>query len=452
MEHITVGLSKQSKQLCNNLSQIVGETGIHPDPCQIDEIRPQAVVSPSSVREIQDILAFATEHQLSIIPVGAGTKLGIGNPPEKVDLVLLMEQFSEVLEYEPADLSVTVQAGVRLSELQGTLAEEGQYLPLDPPYAADTTLGGLVAANASGPSRLRYGTARNRVLGMKVVQPSGAVVNSGGKVVKNVAGYDLKKLYIGSFGTLGIITELTFNLYPLPELERTLLLRFKTVGDAAEVALKIANSQLSPVFLNLFTDGALSTAVSGIMLSGTIIALGIDGHPETVAWQINQVQSIAKEGDAIGVEVLADTDHADLRSSMCAFPEVGRSSQDVVCKANLRMTDVEGFVNTTLETLNTVHVPVQMMGLMGNGVVYIAISEGSEDTDTLQSIAKGIVELREYAIGVGGSLIIESAPLGLKRQVDVWGPVGNSTGLMKTIKARLDPVGLLNPGRFVEGI
>ena len=449
---ITVGLSKQSKQLCDNLSRIVGETGIHPDPYQIDEIRSQAVVAPASIREIQDILAFATEHQLSIIPVGAGTKLGIGNPPDQVDLALLMEQFNEVLEYEPADLSVTAQAGVRLSELQGTLAEEGQYLPLDPPYAADTTLGGLVAANASGPSRLRYGTSRNRVLGMKVVQPSGAVVNSGGNVVKNVAGYDLKKLYIGSFGTLGIITELTFNLYPLPERKRTLLLRFKTVRDAAEVALEIANSQLSPVFLNLFTDGARSTALSGIMLSGTIIALGIDGHPETVAWQIDQVQSMAKQGDAIGVEVLEDTDQDALRSSMCAFPEVGRSSQDVVCKANLRMTDVEGFVNTTLETLNTVHVPVQMMGLMGNGVVYIAISEGSEDTDTLQSIAKGIVELREYAIGVGGSLIIESAPLGLKRQVDVWGPVGNSTGLMKTIKARLDPVGLLNPGRFVEGI
>jgi glycolate oxidase FAD binding subunit len=444
-----VGLSKQ---LCDNLIRIVGETGIHPDAYQIDEIRSQAVVSPSSIREIQDILAFATEHQLSIIPVGSGTKLGLGNPPERVDLALLMQKFNAVLEYEPADLSVTVQAGVRLSELQGTLAEEGQYLPLDPPYAADTTLGGLVATNASGPSRLRHGTARNRVLGMKVVQPSGAVVNSGGKVVKNVAGYDLKKLYIGSFGTLGIITELTFNLYPLPELKRTLLLGFKTVRDAAEVALKIANSQLSPVFLNLFTDGALATALSGTVLSGTIVALGIDGHPETVAWQIDQVQAMAEQGRAIGVEVLEDTDQAAFRSSMCAFPEGGRSSQSVICKANLRMTDVEEFVNATQETVNTLHPPVHIMGLMGSGVVYIAISEGSDDTDELQSIAQAIVELREHAIGVGGSLIIESAPIGLKRQVDVWGPVGNSTGLMKAIKARLDPVGLMNPRRFVAGI
>ena len=381
-----------------------------------------------------------------------GTKLGIGNPPEKVDLTLLMGQFNEVLEYEPADLSVTVQAGVRLSELQKTLAEEGQFLPLDPPYAADTTLGGLVAANASGPSRLRHGTARNRVLGMKVVQPNGIVVNSGGKVVKNVAGYDLKKLYIGSFGTLGIITELTFNLYPLPELKRTLLLSFKMVDDAAKVALQIANSQLSPVFINLFTDGALATVSSETALSGTIVGVGIDGHPETVAWQLEQVQSMAEQGDVIGVEVLEDIDQAEFRSSMCAFPEGRTSSQTIICKVNLRMTDVEEFVNVTQETVNPLYAPMHMMGLMGSGVVYIVISEDSDNTDELQSIAKAIVELREHAISVGGSLMVESAPLALKRQVDVWGPVGNSTGLMKAIKARLDPVGLMNPGRFVEGI
>lgn len=449
MEHITVGFSKQ---LRDNLDKIVGETGMHPDPYQIDEVCSQAVVAPSSIREIQDILAFATEHQLSIVPVGAGTKLGIGNPPEKVDLTLLMGQFNEVLEYEPADLSVTVQAGVRLSELQKTLAEEGQFLPLDPPYAADTTLGGLVAANASGPSRLRHGTARNRVLGMKVVQPNGIVVNSGGKVVKNVAGYDLKKLYIGSFGTLGIITELTFNLYPLPELKRTLLLSFKMVDDAAKVALQIANSQLSPVFINLFTDGALATVSSETALSGTIVGVGIDGHPETVAWQLEQVQSMAEQGDVIGVEVLEDIDQAEFRSSMCAFPEGRTSSQTIICKVNLRMTDVEEFVNVTQETVNPLYAPMHMMGLMGSGVVYIVISEDSDNTDELQSIAKAIVELREHAISVGGSLMVESAPLALKRQVDVWGPVGNSTGLMKAIKTRLDPVGLMNPGRFVEGI
>lgn len=449
MEHITVGFSKQ---LRDHLDKIVGETGMHPDPYQIDEVCSQAVVAPSSIREIQDILAFATEHQLSIVPVGAGTKLGIGNPPEKVDLTLLMGQFNEVLEYEPADLSVTVQAGVRLSELQKTLAEEGQFLPLDPPYAADTTLGGLVAANASGPSRLRHGTARNRVLGMKVVQPNGIVVNSGGKVVKNVAGYDLKKLYIGSFGTLGIITELTFNLYPLPELKRTLLLSFKMVDDAAKVALQIANSQLSPVFINLFTDGALATVSSETALSGTIVGVGIDGHPETVAWQLEQVQSMAEQGDVIGVEMLEDIDQAEFRSSMCAFPEGHTSSQTIICKVNLRTTDVEEFVNVTQETVNPLHAPMHMMGLMGSGVVYIVISEDSDNTDKLQSIAKAIVELREHAISVGGSLMVESAPLALKRQVDVWGPVGNSTGLMKAIKARLDPVGLMNPGRFVEGI
>ena len=440
-----------SNPLRDNLKQLVDVESIITDNrrehYQIDGFSPQAIISPSFVQEIQDVLAFAANRKLSVIPAGSGTKLGIGNLPEKVDLVLAMARFNEVLEYEPADLTVTVQAGIRLADLQTKLAENGQFLPFDPPYAERTTVGGIVAANASGPSRLRYGTARNRVLGMRIVQSNGVIVKSGGKVVKNVAGYDFKKLYIGSLGTLGIITELTFSLQPLPETERTLILTFKEVGPAAKAASEIANSQLLPVFLNLFSNGVPSTT-----FSGTILAMGVDGYPETVAWQIDQVKSLAKQNGVISVKVIEDADQHDFRTAVRAFPEGRWSSQVIICKANLRMTDVVNFSNTAIEIIRGLHYSVHMMGLMGNGVVYITISEFPNDADKLQSIAETITKLRKHAISMGGNLIIESAPIEIKRQIDVWGTAGNSIGLMKQIKAKLDPIGMLNPGRFVEGI
>ena len=217
-------------QLCEDLVQIVGDAGMLPDDqlnhYAIDGIDPQAVVLPRSTHEIQEVLGYAADRELSVITAGGGTKLGIGNPPEGVDLILSTSRLDQVLEYEPADLTVTVEAGIRLAALQAKLAEHGQYFPLDPPYADRCTIGGITATNASGPSRLRFGSARDLVLGMRVVQSSGTVVKSGGKVVKNVAGYDLNKLYLGSFGTLGILTEISLKLQPLPEIERTVLLTF----------------------------------------------------------------------------------------------------------------------------------------------------------------------------------------------------------------------------------
>ena len=240
-------------QLHADLVQIVGAVGVLPDDqlsrYTIDGIDPQAVILPASTHEIQEVLDYASDNGLSVIPAGSGTKLGIGNPPEGVDLVLSTSRLDQVLEYEPADLTVTVEAGIQLAVLQAKLAEHGQYLPLDPPYADRCTIGGITATNASGPSRLQYGAARDRVLGMRVVQSSGTVVKSGGKVVKNVAGYDLNKLYLGSYGTLGVITEVSLKLQPLPEIERTILVTFADIEEAVNVGSEISGSQLLPTFL-----------------------------------------------------------------------------------------------------------------------------------------------------------------------------------------------------------
>ena len=249
----------------DKLKDIVGESGILSEEqvaiYTFDGCIPKAVVLPTSVQEMQEVLQFAVERNVSVMPAGAGTKLGIGNLPQKVDVVLATTSLNSVVEYEPADLTVTVEAGIRLKDLQTELAKHRQYLALNPPYADRCTIGGIVATNASGAFRLRHGTARNQVLGLRVVRADGTVVKSGGKVVKNVAGYDLNKLYIGGFGTLGIITEVTLKLSPIPVQQAILTADFQNIQDATDTGLAIVGSQTLPMFVNLFVNADPTDAV-----------------------------------------------------------------------------------------------------------------------------------------------------------------------------------------------
>jgi glycolate oxidase FAD binding subunit len=441
---------ENSRALHDELRHIVGASGVLSEAASVsyafDGCLPKAVVLPRTVQEIQDVLQFAAKQDLSVMPAGTGTKLGIGNLPPKVDIVLTTTHLNSVVEYEPADLTVTVEAGIRLADLQTELAKHRQYLALNPPYAERCTIGGIVATNTSGSFRLRHGTARNQVLGMRVVQSGGTVVKSGGKVVKNVSGYDLNKLYIGSFGTLGIITELTFKLYPLTESGIMVLLRFKRVKDAAETASEIASSQLLPSYLNLFVNGVPDTRI----LDPSVV-VGLDSHPKAITWQRNQVQWIAKQNRAIGVEIIQERQAAELVEAMRAFTQASSSHPVIVCKANLRMSDIEGYIEVALEVTNAFECSVRAMGLMGTGQVYLVFSEFANTVEP-KTIAFTLARLREHASSIGGNLILETAPIEVKRHIDVWGAVGDSFDIMKKIKVQFDPGRLLNPGRFVAGI
>ena len=436
--------------LREELIPIVGENGLLPNDqhkdYHVDGFIPKAVALPASVQQIQELLAFAADRDLSVIPAGNGTKLGIGNLPQKVDLVLSTRRLNSMIEYEPADLTVTVQAGMRLAHLQEQLSENGQFLPLDPAYVSLATVGGIAATNASGILRMRHGTPRNQVLGMRVVQSDGTVVKSGGRVVKNVSGYDLNKLYIGSFGTLGIITELTFKLNPLAESSVTMLLRFKRFEDATKTASDIMSSQLLPSYLNLFINGVPDTRV----LEPSLV-VGLYAQPKATAWQRNQVQWIAKQSGVIGVEIIQERQSAKLVEAMRAFTQADPSRQVIVCKVNLRMSDIEEYIGIALDVSSDLVCSTRVMGLMGTGQVYFVLSEFA-DTIKPQVIASTLVELRKHASNVDGNLILETASVDVKRDIDVWGTVGSGSEIMKKIKAQFDPSSLLNPGRFADGI
>ena len=411
---------------------------------------PKAVVLPTSVQEMQEVLQFAVTQGVSVMPAGAGTKLGIGNLPQKVDVVLATTRLNSVVEYEPADLTVTVEAGIRLRDLQTELAKHRQYLVLNPPYADRCTIGGIVATNASGSFRLRHGTARNQVLGLRVVRADGTVVKSGGKVVKNVAGYDLNKLYIGAFGTLGIITEVTLKLSPIPVRQAILTADFQNVQDAVNTGLDIVGSQTLPMFVNLFvnSDPTRVGTEAPVDENKPMLVVGFGGDPETVAWQLTQCQGIMEQNGAIGVTIIEDESLQQLQEVVQEFSADKRNTERVVAKLNLKRTDLAEFAAQIVEA-NWVS-DVQMMALLGSGVLYVIIPV-APDID-YPSLANRLTQLRQTAMSKQGNLIIEVAPPELKRHIDVWGSAEGTLSLMKQIKTKFDPAGLLNPGRFISSI
>ncbi len=430
----------------DELKHIVGEAGILTEAqvadYTFDGYVPKAVVLPASVQEIQDVLRFASKKALSVIPTGAGTKLGIGNLPQKVDIVLATTRLNSVVEYEPADLTVTVEAGIRLATLQAELAQHRQFLPLDPPYSDRCTIGGIVSANTSGSLRLRHGTARNQVLGLRVVHANGSVVKSGGKVVKNVAGYDLNKLYIGAFGTLGIVTEVTLKLSPIPPREAILTAGFENVQDTVKTGLNIVGSQYLPMFVNLLINFEVGGAMDA---KKPTLVVGFGGDPETVAWQLERCQEMMEQNGAKGVTIIEGEPRRHLHA---AVREFAAGAERVIAKLNLKRTDVAEFAAQIVA--EGPDRGAQVMALLGSGVLYLAVPV-TPDTD-FQTFAKHLTELRQSATQVCGNLIVENAPPELKQHIDVWGSFGDADALMNQVKVRFDPCGLLNPGRFVSSI
>lgn len=435
---------KNTETLCYELKQIVGENNcildIKVNDYNYDNCIPQAIVEPETFEDIQNILLYASKSNLTVVPAGSGTKLGIGNLAKSPDIVISTKRLNKVIEYEPPDLTVTVEAGIRLNDLQAILSKQQQFLPFDPPSADRCTIGGIVATNTSGPLRLRYGTARNLVLGMHVVHADGKMVKSGGKVVKNVAGYDLNKLYIGAFGTLGIITDVSLKLAPIPSHQEIVVVQFHNIQDAVNTGLNVVSSQLLPMFVNCLFNSQLN----GLFEKKPTLVIGFAGDPEAVRWQVNSVTDLLQQIDTVGVENVESASFQNVKNMLQEFPSVDQNKNTVIVKINIKRTETIKLVELTMRDNH------EMMVLLGNGVLYLKIHLDSNSN--FNHIINTLTQLRESAIKMGGNLIIESAPIGLKQLIDVWGPIGNTLVIMKQIKSQFDANNILNPGRFVSNI
>src|SRR5579885_2213429 len=413
----------------------------------VDGVFPRLVVTPTDKEQVAQVVSLASQYSLKVLARGGGTRMNLGGLPERIDVLIETRKLTALLEYEAADLTCHVEAGMTLAVLQEQLATKGQWLALDPPDAEEATLGGILASNASGPRRLRYGTARDLVIGLHVVQASGEIARSGGRVVKNVAGYDLNKLYIGSLGTLGIIVEANFKLHPLPPGERTLLLTYPTAAGAMETVITILGSLLTPSALELIDQGAASDMSDffGLDLPGNgyTLALNFEGGQAGIQRQLEEARILARSNGAL----MADDLEGEAQDR---FWNVVREHTQgtVTCKVAILVSYIAHYLQEVEEVCRRHELEAAVVAHAGNSILYVELRPG----DAIPRLVEAIAELRRHAQDARGSLVVERCPTDLKRLINVWGEPGSSFYLMQRLKQQFDPEGTFAKGRFVGGL
>jgi glycolate oxidase FAD binding subunit len=448
------------KDSIKEIINIVGENNtlsLSPEPLRysVDGKRPDIVAFPQTIEDISEIMKVASRDSLSIVPWGGGTKIGLGREPHRVDIVICTGRLNRIIEYEPSDLVGIAECGISLRDFQKALSEKNQFLAIDPPHIeSGATLGGIIATNDSGPMRLRYGTIRESLIGIKVIRADGIIIKGGAKVVKNVAGYDIPKLYVGSLGTLGIIVEGAFRLYPIPEASETLLISFPNLEALHETVLIILNSSLVPSCIEVLNPplvSAISEKLNLNLKEGYALAIRIEGVERAVRDQISKLKDTCREKDGEGVLFEGKTEEI-LWDEIREFPWRICGENRVVCKASVLITDVPSVIQKLEGLSKTSGFRIYASARAGNGILIISIDSISSPQEEILPIVETINSIRDFVTSLKGTLIIQEAPPSLKSQIDIWGEVGTSISVMKKIKSLFDPNSILNPGRFAGGI
>lgn len=379
-------------------------------------VRASFVAEPATVAEAAEVMRVAAEHGLTVVPRGAGTRLSWGVPPTACDLLIDTRRLDRVIEHAAGDLVVKVEAGLTMDRLAEVLAGQNQRLAIDIPLPG-STVGGTLATASAGPLRLRYGTARDLIIGITIVRADGSVAKAGGKVVKNVAGYDLGKLLTGSYGTLGLIVEAAFRLHPMPAAQAFISSEIADAGRAHQAVQAVLHSSVVPSAIEM------DRAPGG----PTTVAVLVEGVTESIAARAGTVAELL--GDAAPGEAtqLAETPPA----WWGRYPE-GETLLDVTAPPTF-LVDLE--------------LDARVRGSAGAGRWYV----GVPGELTVERTAELVHGLRTAVAGCGGSVIVRVAPEDVRTRVDMWGPV-QSLALQRRVKDQFDPDRRLAPGRFVGGI
>lgn len=384
----------------------------------IDAVEPKYVATPGSTEETAELLRVAAHHRLHVVARGSGTKQHWGNPPTKLDLVLDTTALRGVVEHAAGDLIAVVRAGTTMTELQLQLGEQDQQLALDAPLPS-ATLGGTVATNTSGPRRVLYGTMRDLLIGITFVRADGVVAKAGGKVVKNVAGYDFGKLLTGSYGTLGVITEVALRLHPLPASRRYVTVEKADGATAAEAGRRVLAAQAVPTAVDVDQPAEGPTTVTALVEGG---------------------EAGASARSAAVAEVLG-TDRVELEPPTW-FGRYPFADGDV----GLKITCTHAGVGPILAVARRLDAPASVRGSV-SGVLFLALP-GAAEPDV---VSRTLADLRALAGRYDGTVLVLAAPAATRHALDMWGPVPG-LDLMRRLKDQLDPEHRLAPGRFVGGI
>jgi len=413
--------------LDKSLESIVGRENINESPAlAIDELSPRLIARPGSAQEAAQCLKVCAEIDAAVVPAGFATWLECGNPRRRADVVISLERMNCIIDYSPADLTATVQAGISLGDFNATVMRERQWLPLDPSGAARASIGAIAVCASTGPLRFGFGTIRDYVIGLRLAHADGSESRSGGRVVKNVAGYDMNKLYIGSFGTLALITELIVKLRPLPDQSATLLATSSDVGLLTKLSTSVLAANLLPA--SVFIAKAVTTRLA-------LAVRFVESEP-AVKYQLDSVMKMIESG--IEAQVIGESEAEPLWSQLA---DIDRRAP-VTIKISVPLSATASLAEKLLGEESESFIAADM----GAGIIRMAFD--LEDQKAIEKIRR----LRREAASRGGTLVVERAPVNVKKEINVWGDVGPTIELMKSIKAKFDPQGLLNAGVFVAGI
>lgn len=406
----------------------------------VDGVMPSIVAHPRNADELCSILAAANRERLAIAPRGGGAHIDIGNPLTRLDMVVDISALNRIVQHNAADLTLVVEAGITLADLRRALAKEGQFLTLDAPLLQRATIGGVLASGVSGPLKWHYGSARDLVIGMQVAQADGRLTRSGGQVVKNVSGYDMARLHVGGLGTLGVITEVSFKLTPMPRRESTLVAQFKSYADCAAAAMGVFNSGAMPLAMTAYNHAASKRINAAHDAgAGSALAVRLGGRPRTLKRLEDETFAIlGARADAV------ERIDGDAAAHWAALADFGYSA------------DTNPIMSARVSVLpNRVAQVADAIAQRADAVILAQVGYGMLNAHWFNQeldLGETLRHARDAVHSAGGSLIVERAPLSVKAGVDVWDYNGDSLAIMRGLKAQYDPNGVLNPNRFAGGI
>ncbi|MEE8465866.1 MAG: FAD-binding oxidoreductase, partial [Dehalococcoidia bacterium] len=391
---------------------------------------------------------------------GGGTRMRLGNIPRQVDLILDLGGLDRLVDYQPADMTATVEAGVTLASLQEQLAPGGEFVPLESARPNRSTVGGVLSVGTGGPLAHAYGLPREWLIGISVVSPQGIATKAGGKVVKNVTGYDLNKLYTGSLGTLGVIIEASFKLLPIDPETGALLASFPSLSAAISAGRRLLHSPAAPMGYHSVTSGVSSQLRSSHHFASQDLELGepetalsfafYSGRAKATGRRLEEAAALLLAEGATEVQRLDGPESNDLLRWITDVPSEMIPSSALVMKLSVQSRFAAPVSAECAEVDLSGERPEQLAD-PGFGSIRLFWPQASVDTGE-EPFLNTIRGIQQIAHRYGGSALVEHCPLPVKAQIDVWGDPPDSLAIMRRIKAKFDPAGILNPGRFLGGI
>ncbi|MGH9791289.1 MAG: FAD-binding oxidoreductase [Candidatus Acidiferrales bacterium] len=449
-------MSRASVSAVAPLAGIVGASNCSSDPAElaryeVDGMRPGAVVRPGAAEEVAEVVRLAAAERLGLIACGGRSKLGIGMPPVRYDIAVDMTRMNRVVAYDPGDLTLSVEAGIRISELFDALAAHHQWLPMYVPWFDRATIGGILSSNSISPLRYMFGGPRDFILGMEFVTGDGKLCKSGTRVVKSVAGYDLHKLLLGALGSLGIITKVNFRTFPQPRAQRCFVVTCRDASTALDLCRRIALSPLKPAVLEVLDPGAARIVADERLPADSwcVVAAAI-GHEAVVERHARDLARLAEQSSALSFAALDDADKQRLLGRVREFLRlvVEQQPNAVVLRTGLLPESVVSICETHAHAAAQNGLQCAIV-LRAGATLYTVLKPASADSaPRLEKAVESVLSRTSSA----ACTTIERCPAALKSHLSVWGPARKDFSLMKRIKQVFDPHAILSPGRFVGGL